>query len=60
MVRDTARGFAQDKLLPRVLTAYREERYDPAICSRWARSACSAPPFRKSTAAPGSATSPTG
>src|SRR5262249_14586303 len=31
MVRDTARGWAQDKLFPRVLTAYRDERYDPEI-----------------------------
>jgi glutaryl-CoA dehydrogenase len=31
MVRDTARGFAQDDLMPRVLTAYREERYDPDL-----------------------------
>ena len=31
MVRDTARGYAQDKLLPRVLTAYREERFDREI-----------------------------
>jgi glutaryl-CoA dehydrogenase len=28
MVRDSARGFAQDDLMPRILTAYREERYD--------------------------------
>jgi glutaryl-CoA dehydrogenase len=28
MVRDTARGFAQDYLMPRVLEAYREEKYD--------------------------------
>jgi glutaryl-CoA dehydrogenase len=28
MVRDTARGYAQDKLLPRVLQAYREEKID--------------------------------
>jgi len=28
MVRDTARGYAQDKLAPRVLTAYRQERFD--------------------------------
>jgi len=33
MVRDTARGYAQDKLFPRVLTAYREERFDHAIMS---------------------------
>src|ERR687896_368163 len=31
MVRDTARGYAQDKLAPRVLTAYREERFDREI-----------------------------
>jgi glutaryl-CoA dehydrogenase len=28
MVRDTARGYAQDKLFPRVLLDYREERFD--------------------------------
>src|SRR5471032_130113 len=28
MVRDTARGFAQDYLMPRVLEAYREEKFD--------------------------------
>ncbi len=31
MVRDTARDYAQDKLFPRVLKAYRDESYDPAI-----------------------------
>ena len=31
MVRDTARGYAQDKLFPRVLMDNREERFDPAI-----------------------------
>ncbi len=31
MVRDTARGFAQDDLMPRVLEAYRKETYDPAL-----------------------------
>ena len=33
MVRDSARGFAQDTLFPRVLTAYREERFDRDIIS---------------------------
>ena len=33
MVRDTARGYAQDKLFPRVLTAYREERFDREVVS---------------------------
>src|SRR5215468_4534590 len=31
MARDTARGYAQDKLFPRVLTANREERFDREI-----------------------------
>src|SRR5579871_4563493 len=31
MVRDTARGYAQDKLMPRILTAYRDERFDPEM-----------------------------
>src|SRR5205823_11223462 len=31
MVRDSARAYAQDKLFPRVLTAYREERFDREI-----------------------------
>ena len=33
MVRDTARDYAQDKLMPRVLSAYREERFDREIMS---------------------------
>jgi glutaryl-CoA dehydrogenase len=31
MVRDTARGFAQDYLMPRVREAYRDEKYDPNL-----------------------------
>src|SRR5271155_180608 len=31
MVRDTARGYAQEKLFPRVLKAFRDESYDPAV-----------------------------
>ncbi len=31
MIRDTARSYAQDKLLPRVIEAYREEKTDRAI-----------------------------
>ena len=31
MVRDTARQYAQNKLLPRVKIAYRNEETDPAI-----------------------------
>jgi len=31
LVRDAARGYAQGKLMPRVLKAFREERFDRAI-----------------------------
>jgi glutaryl-CoA dehydrogenase len=31
LIRDTARAYAQDRLLPRVSDAYMEERTDPAI-----------------------------
>jgi glutaryl-CoA dehydrogenase len=31
MVRDTARDYAQDKLMPRILQAYRNETFDPDI-----------------------------
>jgi glutaryl-CoA dehydrogenase len=31
MVRDTARSYAQHKLMPRVLTAFRDERFDREI-----------------------------
>ncbi len=31
MVRDTARDFCQEKLMPRVLEAHRHERYDPEV-----------------------------
>jgi glutaryl-CoA dehydrogenase len=31
LVRDTARDYAQGKLLPRVIAAFREEKTDPAI-----------------------------
>ncbi|HEY0438975.1 MAG TPA: acyl-CoA dehydrogenase [Xanthobacteraceae bacterium] len=33
MVRDSVRQYAQDKLFPRVLMAYREEKFDRAIMS---------------------------
>jgi glutaryl-CoA dehydrogenase len=31
MVRDTARDYAQEKLFPRILKAFRDESYDPAV-----------------------------
>src|SRR6202162_3988015 len=30
-VRDTARAYAQEKLMPRVVAAYREEKFDRAV-----------------------------
>jgi glutaryl-CoA dehydrogenase len=33
MVRDTARGYAQDKLMPRVIGAFRDERFDRDVMS---------------------------
>jgi len=35
MVRDTARDYAQDKLMPRILEAYRHEKFDPAIMTEF-------------------------
>jgi glutaryl-CoA dehydrogenase len=32
-VRDTARAYAQDKLMPRVIAAFREEKFDRAVIS---------------------------
>jgi glutaryl-CoA dehydrogenase len=37
MVRDTARGFAQDYLAPRIVAAYREEKYDPNMLLEMAK-----------------------
>ncbi|MGH6682862.1 MAG: acyl-CoA dehydrogenase [Pseudolabrys sp.] len=37
MVRDTARGFAQDYLMPRVTEAYMEEKYAPTIMPEMAK-----------------------
>lgn len=31
MIRDTAHGYCQDKLMPRILEANRHEKFDPAI-----------------------------
>ena len=31
MVRDTARGYAQEKLLPRVTEAFLQEKYDRSV-----------------------------
>ena len=51
MVRDSAYQFAQDKLAPRVLEAFRHEQTDPAIFREMGRLACWVPPFPNSTVA---------
>lgn len=53
MIRDTAEQFAQQKLAPRVLEAFRHEKTDPAIFARWVKWACWGQPFLSSTAAAG-------
>jgi glutaryl-CoA dehydrogenase len=57
MVRDTARGFAQDYLMPRVIAAYRDETYDPNMLPEMGFSDRRS---RKNTAAPASVMSATG
>ncbi len=37
MLRDAARAFAQEKLQPRVIAAYREEKTDRRSFARWGR-----------------------
>ena len=37
MIRDTARSYAQDKLLPRVIEAYAQEKTDPSIFQEMGR-----------------------
>ena len=59
LVRDTARDYAQEKLMPRIVEANRDERYDPEILVEMGRSASSARRSPKSTGAPASTTSVT-
>ena len=56
MVRDTARGYAQDRLFPQVIKVYREESFDRAIISEMGELGLLARPSRRSMAAPASAT----
>ncbi len=41
MVRDTARAYAEGELLPRVTSAFLDERFPATSGRKWARSACS-------------------
>jgi len=56
MVRDAARAFAQEKLQPRVLEAFRTRRPIPRFSAKWARSDSWDPRFPPNTAAPASTT----
>ena len=40
MVRDTANAYTQEKLAPRIIEAFREEKTDPEIFARWVHLAC--------------------
>ena len=40
MIRDAARGFAQDMLQPRVIEAFRDERRDPSLSADGRAPAC--------------------
>jgi glutaryl-CoA dehydrogenase len=44
-VREAARAYAQDRLLPRVTEAFRHGTTDARSSARWASSACSARPI---------------
>ena len=58
MVRDSAHGYCQDKLFPGVIAAYREEKFDRALCRTWARWVFWARRSRRNTAARDWAMSP--
>ena len=51
MLRDGARAYAQEKLQPRVIAAYREESTDPAIFREMGEMGFWAPRFPRNTAA---------
>jgi glutaryl-CoA dehydrogenase len=51
MIRDTARKYCQDKLMPRILEANRHEIFHREIMMRWAAWAFSARPSLKNMAA---------
>ena len=52
MVRDAAQAYAQDKLAPRVLNAFRNEQTDPAIFSEMGELGLLGATIPPSTAAP--------
>src|SRR6185295_7534643 len=59
MVRDSARAFSQDKLMPRVRLAWREEKVDKDLLPEMAALGLLGPTIPKEYAAPVWAMSPT-
>ena len=59
MVRDTARAYCQDKLMPRVLEANRHERFDREIMNELGALGLLGPTLPTDYAAPGSTMSVT-
>ena len=51
MVLDTAKGFAQDYLMPRIVAAYRDETYDAQMLPEMGKLGLLGRRCRKSTAA---------
>ncbi len=51
MIRDAAASYCQDKLMPRVLQSFRNERPTWKSSARWANLACSARPSPSNMAA---------
>ena len=56
MVRDAARAYAQDKLLPRVRDAFRHETIDPSIFREMGALGLLGATIPRNTAAPASTT----
>jgi len=50
MLRDAARDYAEGRLAPRVLEAFRHEQTDPEISARWEASGSWARPSRRNSA----------
>jgi glutaryl-CoA dehydrogenase len=55
MIRDAARGYAQDRLAPRAVEANRHERFDREIMTEMGAWGCSARRSRRNSAGPASA-----
>ena len=59
MISEVARDYAREKLLPRVVSAFAEERFDREIMTEMGELGLLGVTLRKNTAAPAPAMSPT-